>query len=339
MQQTYHSNATTNAHIRGLLQTDSSLSNQEIASKFNISLPTVSKWKNRNFTTDASCAPQNIVYALSDVEAALIVSIRCSTWFPLDEVFETLLHENPKITRSAVYRCFVKNKINTVPVAEKEKAQKFKAYEPGYLHVDVTYLPKFNKVGSYLFVAIDRATRTMFFEIFDHKTAESTELFFDHCMDYFPFAITHILTDNGCEFTNRLIKSKKGNLCTKPSLLDTKCSEHHIDHRCTQPSTPKTNGMVERVNGTIKNNTILKYDYSDKAELTNDLQAFLVYYNLYRRHGSLRKELKVKTPFEAIEKWYQLKPELFKITPTEFKHKLLLLQNKIVDLQQQCCET
>jgi len=83
--------------------------------------------------------------------------------------------------------------------------------------------------------------------------------------------------------------------------------------------------MVERDNGTIKNNTILKYDYSDKAELKNDLQDFLIYYNLYRRHGSLRNELNVKTPFEAIEKWYQLKPEIFRITPTEFKQKLLLL--------------
>jgi len=139
MQQKYHSNATTNEHIRGLLQTDSSLSNQEIASKFNISLPTVSKWKNRSFTSDASCTPKNIGYALSDVEAALAVSIRSATWLPLDEVFETLLLENPKITRGAVYRCFVKNKINKVPIPEKEKAKKFKAYEPNYLHIDVTY--------------------------------------------------------------------------------------------------------------------------------------------------------------------------------------------------------
>jgi hypothetical protein len=38
-----------------------------------------------------------------------------------------------------------------VPLAEKEEAKKFKAYQPGYLHFDVTYMPKFNKIGSYLF--------------------------------------------------------------------------------------------------------------------------------------------------------------------------------------------
>lgn len=59
--------------------------------------------------------------------------------------------------------------------------------------------------------------------------------------------------------------------------------------------------------------------------MKSDLSKFLSFYNLYRRHGSLRKELNVKKPFEAIEKWYQLKPELFKITPTQFKNNSLTL--------------
>ena len=45
------------------------------------------------------------------------------------------------------------------------------------------------------------------------------------------------------------------------------------------------------------------------------------FYNLHRRHGGLRKELKVKTPFDAIEKWFAIKPEIFMCTPLEFKVK------------------
>jgi len=45
----------------------------------------------------------------------------------------------------------------------------------------------------------------------------------------------------------------------------------------------------------------------------------LLYYNFNRRHGSLRKELKVKTAFEAVQSWFQMKPELFKILPDEFR--------------------
>lgn len=73
--------------------------------------------------------------------------------------------------------------------------------------------------------------------------------------------------------------------------------------------------MVESVNGTIKNNTILKYNYPDKQETETDLVKFLVNYNLHRRHGSLCKELSVPTPFNAVEKWFELKPEIFQQNP------------------------
>jgi hypothetical protein len=123
MQQSYHSNAVTNVHIRTLIQKDLFSSNEELANQFGTSEQTVSKWKNRNFTNDASSAPLNIVYALSEVETALAVSIRSFSWLPLDEVFEVLLGENPEVSRSSVYRCFVKYNINKVPVVEREKAK------------------------------------------------------------------------------------------------------------------------------------------------------------------------------------------------------------------------
>ena len=51
---------------------------------------------------------------------------------------------------------------------------------------------------------------------------------------------------------------------------------------------------------------------------------FLIYYILYRRHKSLKRELGVRTPFEALEKWYELKPEIFKEKNIlQFKLKVL----------------
>jgi len=97
--------------------------------------------------------------------------------------------------------------------------------------------------------------------------------------------------------------------------------------------------MVERANGTIKNNTILKIKYQNKQQMDRDMMEFLCYYNLYRRHGSLRKELNVKTPFQAVEKWYEIEPELFKTTPNEFKNKILSLQSDLINFHQQPCET
>jgi transposase-like protein len=333
MKQSYHTNAKTNLHIRAELQNNCS-SNSELALRFKTSRQTISKWRNRNFTQDVSCKPLNIQYALSDLERSIVISLRKSSWVSIDDVWENMLEINSKISRSSVYRCFVKENINQIPVEEREKAKKFKEYEPGYLHIDVTYLPKFNGKASYLFVAIDRCTRIMIYKIYENKTAANTEDFMNKCLAFFPFTITHILTDNGLEFTNRLLKSKTGNTCEKESKMDVKCRENGINHRLTAICTPKTNGMVERVNGTIKKATILKTKYKSETEMEEDLTKFLMNYNFYRRHGSLRRELKVKTPYQAIEKWYELKPEIFKITPQQFKINQLNLNQKLINYHQ-----
>ena len=77
--------------------------------------------------------------------------------------------------------------------------------------------------------------------------------------------------------------------------------------------------MVERVNGTIKNATIKAEEYDNIEDVKVDLNKFLTYYNFNRRHGSLRKELKVRTPFDAVQSWFQTKPEIFKILPDVFQ--------------------
>jgi hypothetical protein len=49
-----------------------------------------------------------------------------------------------------------------------------------------------------------------------------------------------------------------------------------------------------------------------------DLNKFLIYYNFNRRHGSLRKELKVLTFFVKFKVGFVSKPEIFKILPDVF---------------------
>ena len=83
--------------------------------------------------------------------------------------------------------------------------------------------------------------------------------------------------------------------------------------------------MVEKANDIIKNKTIKITKYTNLEQMNQDLMNFLVHYNLYRRHGSLRKERKVKTPFNAVEKWHQLDPEIFTENPEAFKIKVLIL--------------
>lgn len=325
MKQMYHANATTNVRLRNQIN-QSNLTNLQLSEHYGVSQNTVSKWKNRTNFEDKTSRPKTIHYALSELEMLIAIELRYLTWWALDQITEAIKPDEPEKIRSAVYRTFVREGVNKVPEKEKEKAKKFKEYDPGYLHIDVTYLPKINGIKYYLFVAIDRATRTLYYKIYDAKTSANAESFMLECLDFFPFGITHVLTDNGLEFTNRLLKNNKGVYCTKPSKLDVVCQENNIDHRCTKPFTPKTNGMVEKANDIIKKGTIKKTSYASIEEMNQDLTNFLIHYNLYRRHGSLRRELKVKTPINAVEKWYELDPEIFKENPLKFKTKILNLK-------------
>ncbi|WP_408038447.1 DDE-type integrase/transposase/recombinase, partial [Tenacibaculum amylolyticum] len=217
--QLYHSNATTNAHLRKEIQ-QSTLTSNKLSEKYKISLSTVKKWRNRDYTTDRSSKPKTVHYSLTYYEQELIVALRRATWLPLDDLGYMVFSNQYLKQRSAIYRTFKRYGVNKVPKEHKEKAKKFKEYNPGFLHVDVTYLPKINGNRKYLFVAIDRATRMVYFKIYGSKTSENAKNFVSDCIKFYPFKLTHILTDNGLEFTNYLLKSKKGEPCKKPSKVD-----------------------------------------------------------------------------------------------------------------------
>jgi hypothetical protein len=75
----------------------------------------------------------------------------------------------------------------------------------------------------------------------------------------------------------------------------------------------------KRVNGTIKNSTVKATEFESLEAMAVDLDKFLIYYNFTRTHTSLKRELKVKTPFQALCAWYEIKPEIFKFSPKEFE--------------------
>ena len=114
----------------------------------------------------------------------------------LDDLVDSVLPTIQKANRSNVYRTLKFFGVNRIPEEKKEQAKKFKEYEPGYSHIDVTYLPKLNGIKYYLFVAIDRATRLMYFKVYKNKTGSNAVDFLEECKSYFPFYISHVLTDN-----------------------------------------------------------------------------------------------------------------------------------------------
>lgn len=306
--QKYHSNSKTNNHIRSEIQ-NSKLSQNELALKFAVNRKTVQKWQARNSVQDKSSKPNTIHYSLTDLGRELIRVVRKLTWWSKEDIVDSLQGSIERINPSNVYRTIRFFGLNQIPVEKRNEWKKFKEYEPGFIHMDVTYLPKIEGEKHYLFVAIDRATRTVYFEVYEKKDADNAKSFLDKCRKFFPFKIEKIQTDNGREFTANRFKEL--------------CEALGIEHRRTKPYSPKTNGMVEKANDIIKGATVKTTTYSSAAEMKEDLLQFLRYYNTARPHGGLRREIKIKTPYEAICYWYNLKPNLFHLTPEQFKLHLL----------------
>ena len=72
----------------------------------------------------------------------------------------------------------------------------FKAYDLGFVHVDVKYLPQMPDEDhrQYLFTAIDRATRWVYVELLQDKSAVSAGGFLTRLIDKAPFTITNAST-------------------------------------------------------------------------------------------------------------------------------------------------
>jgi hypothetical protein len=83
---------------------------------------------------------------------------------------------------------------DVIPKAEGEiivAKKTFKDYEPGFVHVDIKYLPQMPDESSrrYLFVAIDRATRWVFLHIYGDMTESSSVDFLRRLRETCPFRL------------------------------------------------------------------------------------------------------------------------------------------------------
>jgi len=119
---------------------------------------------------------------------------------------------------------------------DKPKHKTFKDYAPGFVHVDVKYLPQMPDEShrTYLFAAIDRATRRVYVEILKDKSATSAKGFLGRLLKKAPFTITKLLTDNGKEFTDRFCATGQRQP-TGNHPFDRVCGSHDIEHRLTLP--------------------------------------------------------------------------------------------------------
>jgi transposase len=281
-----HSNATTNKKQRERM-IGSQKTCRALAEEMAISLGTVHRWKQRTSPQDHSCRPLAVEYAFDESEQSMILSLR-QKGLSLDDLVDLVQQPLPEATRSSVYRLLKRNGISRLPKKEEQetgqddKHGQFKDYGPGFVHIDCFYLPKLKGKKRYCFVAIDRATRLSFIFVYENKDKKAATDFLKQCLVFFPFRISKVLTDNGREFTLKGFKNRLGTKVKDNHDFEQACREQEIEHRTTLPYTPKTNGMVERMNGLTKENTVKKNRYMTVAEMLADLYGSFVRYTPIR---------------------------------------------------------
>ncbi len=144
---------------------------------------------------------------------------------------------------------------------------------PGSLvEIDVKVLNTLGKVF-YQFTAIDTCTKKKFIQIYSRKTANCGLRFVKEMINFYPFRIRHINSDNGGEF-----------LAECHAFLEAK----KITHYFSRARTPKDNPMVEN---TIKAD---EYEFwawgnlcSTVEELNIKAKIWMDKFNNYRPHQAL----------------------------------------------------
>lgn len=161
------------------------------------------------------------------------------------------LRQNHGYTRtySALYRLLRREGVMSGP--KKRRRRKNKPYEPILVpgqrfQIDVKYVPKVCLVGSlsnrqlYQYTAIDECTRWRYVAIFDELSTYNSVRFVKQLQKRFPFEIQCIQTDNGTEFTSRLLGADH------PSAFEAYLAQEGIRHKTIAVATPRHNGKVER---------------------------------------------------------------------------------------------
>ena len=238
------------------------------------------------------------------------MEIRRSLWLPLDDLLVVVREFlNADVSRSGLMRCLTRHGLNRRPVEDKDvpMARKtFKDYAPGFVHVDIKYLPQMRDETTrrYLFVAIDRATRWVYLRLYGDQSEASSTDFLRRLHAAAPMRILKMLTDNGSQFTDRF--TGQGKQPSGQHAFDRECTRMSIEHRLIKLRHPQTNGMVERFNGRISD-ILATTRFRSREDLQTTLQRYAKLYNDHLPQRALGH----RTPRQAMEHWRKDHPELF----------------------------
>lgn len=159
-------------------------------------------------------------------------------------------------------------------------------------HLNTPYGRKY-----FQFTAIDCKTRIKYAHCYSSCSSRSAKLFLEKAIEYFPFPVLNIQTDNGSEYLKHFHKALK------------EIKGEQIPHYFSHPHCPKDNCFVERVIQTDKYEFYLNGNLYHYLKLQNEkLDKWNHIYNHIRPHEALNN-LSPMEYYERIKHQFQKQQE------------------------------
>ena len=160
------------------------------------------------------------------------------------------------------------------------------AFPGSLVQVDTKHLSlPGNTNKHYQFTAVDCFSRVAYCRVFKTGSSGNAEVFLKELLDYLPFPVMAIQTDNGSEYMKH---------------FDAALERLGITHYFSHPHCPQENTRVERKIQTTKQELWSFRVGFDVGELNRITSEWNKTYNDYRPHQALG----YKTPNEFLRSWY-----------------------------------
>jgi transposase InsO family protein len=299
-----HPNARTTPAVRAEIARSSEPSGI-LARRYGVSTETIRKWRRRGpeDCLDHSARPHRLPWKATEEERAVVCALRRATNFALDDLTFVVSHFLPHLNRDSIWRILRAEGLSRRPPPSSDRPRRgqgrFKDYDLGFVHIDIKHLPKLQTADGerrkrYLYVAIDRRSRSVHLAVKDNETEKSAIAFLREAAAAFPFRLTHVLTDNGSCFTPAFARA---------------CAELGAEYRHTKPYSPQTNGIVERFNGRV-GSEVLGITIWSHQQLEQLLRGFNAAYNARRQ-----RVLDGKTPDQVVAERLKARRKLARAKP------------------------
>ena len=166
------------------------------------------------------------------------------------------------------------------------------------IQIDVKTVPSKCIIGQfklYQYTAIDEYSRYRYLQIYGEKSTYTSYKFLLEVIKRFPFKIYTIRTDNGLEFTKRLIAKGENNL----TIFEHGLAKAGIRHDLIKPYTPNHNGKVERSHRKDNERFYSTHRFYSIEDANKQLQVYLSEYNNFPMQS-----LNWKSPIELLRDYF-----------------------------------